>query len=273
MKLLDNDGVSKLCNTPLEQNILKSAYSALNDLNDPLRANTFAYLMREVLRIAFDRIASDQSVKDADWIQADPSYLHQGKPTRSARYRFALTGHLSDAVRKKLGLEFTNESKQLLGISGNLNKWTHINTGTFNAGRADIDDLVKEIEDAVIEYAGCLDSVNTTVSKEITQHLQDTLSDMLFDSMPDDLLELSSGTIFDSIDDVYFNGTPDIHSEPWKLKGTASIGVELNYGGGEERDGATIDDCYPMKFRGNFRWADWSIENMHYDVDTSSFYE
>ena len=116
MKLLNSKAAQELFNDPFEQTLLKSAYSCLHNLNDPLRCNLFALVLRELIRTTMDRLAPEAKVVKAPWYSSK-------KITRADRYRFALTGNLTDRVIAKYpDLDTSDERKVLKDTSDELSK-------------------------------------------------------------------------------------------------------------------------------------------------------
>ena len=85
-------------------------------------------------------------------------------------------------------------------------------------------------------------------------------------SVGDDVSELSSNTIFDSLE-VVPEGILKAQSNGFEA--SATVYITLNYGG--SRDSVSMPDSYPAVVRGVFENSRASITEV--DVDTGSFYE
>jgi hypothetical protein len=88
----------------------------------------------------------------------------------------------------------------------------------------------------------------------------------------DDIQALSGNTIIDNITDLDISDIR-VSDSGTKVKGTGTIDVILEYGGGESKDGATMSDAYPFRFAVSLE-PDGSLASVdEFVVDTSSFYE
>jgi len=97
------------------------------------------------------------------------------------------------------------------------------------------------------------------------------LTNYLNEHLPGELDEISSGTIVEGVSDIEID-LADIKRDGMHVRGRASVDVQLNYGGGVERDGLTETAIFPLIFDINLG-PDWKLEEaneLHVDVD--SFY-
>ena len=137
MNLISDIHVQALLKGDFENRLLRSAYARIHDYNDPLLGPVFALLMRELIRIVMDRIAPDSLVSQAPWCQGDPwTYQDQSKNTkvtRRSRYRFAITGTISDdKIKQYPKLNCQTAIDELSTLVNKLSKFAHISPGTFD---------------------------------------------------------------------------------------------------------------------------------------------
>lgn len=52
-----------------EQDLFKAAIANVDDANNKLRLNNFAYAMRELIRTVLERLAPDDEVVNAPWFE------------------------------------------------------------------------------------------------------------------------------------------------------------------------------------------------------------
>lgn len=118
--------------TDFERNLFEAAIFNLNDANNKLRLNNFAYAARELTRHFLERLAPDDEVRKAPWFKVhDPQ-----KPnmiTREQRIKYAIQGYFSDDYTcNKLHVDLTEVSTNLRKSIDDLSKYTHVNEDTFN---------------------------------------------------------------------------------------------------------------------------------------------
>jgi hypothetical protein len=87
--------------------------------------------------------------------------------------------------------------------------------------------------------------------------------------IPDELDVLSSQTCIygASVDTI---GEFSVDGSDFDLAGDGYVEVQLNYGRGE--DGVSVDDTYPLTFTASIKTADLSVQDVHIEIDNSSFY-
>lgn len=266
MRLLTNTAVSLLFNDPFEQQVLRSAYSYVNNLHDPLRCNSFALVVRELLRIAMDRMVPDASVKSATWFVGD-----KGHVTRKERYRFAVSGHLSDRlISQHQDFDTTEEVKGLVEAVGKLSKYAHISKGTYGQTDPQAEAFKQEIEDAVIAYAETLEQTQKRIQNKVWELAQAALTDEITEAIPDELESISSNTVVEYAV-VEHMKTLDLRSSTPDITGAGHAEAELNYGSGD--DGISSPDRYPLTFEATVDPDTLEVTIKTVIVDTASFYE
>lgn len=92
----------------------------------------------------------------------------------------------------------------------------------------------------------------------------------LADQTPEELDELSSGTRVEAVTDVDFDSVI-VSGSGVHARGRATVELELNYGGGEERDGLTTSASVPFFFDVVLGHDLHLREVVELDFDTSEF--
>lgn len=105
----------------------------------------------------------------------------------------------------------------------------------------------------------------------------DRLCDVLAEHLtnqafPESLDEVSTRTIIEGVTDLEIDSL-EIDERGIHVVGSGSVDVELNYGGGEERDGLTTSSAFPFSFDVVLDHKLHIQEVGSIDVDTSSFRE
>jgi len=88
--------------------------------------------------------------------------------------------------------------------------------------------------------------------------------------IPEELERLSAETRVEGISDVDIDAV-DIRQSGIHVRGRGMVEVELNYGGGVDRDGVSSSDAFPFYFDAQFA-PDLSLVQVSRNVDTSDFH-
>lgn len=105
----------------------------------------------------------------------------------------------------------------------------------------------------------------------------DNLKSQLLDyvinvSFPQELDSLSSHTRITDLADIEVSDIR-VNGGGINVRGTGNVGVTLEYGGGNERDGTEMSDFYPFHFSAKLDPHSTLSSVEEFTVDTSSFYE
>jgi hypothetical protein len=94
----------------------------------------------------------------------------------------------------------------------------------------------------------------------------------LLDHVPSDVDEMSSQTTIDDVSDVEVEAV-EVRRTGIHVRGRATLDVQLNFSGGNARDGLTLDERLPLTFDVDLDPALklGTVHQIH--VDTSEFYE
>jgi len=104
------------------------------------------------------------------------------------------------------------------------------------------------------------------------QGFEQQLSDHLVSNLPPELDALSTGTVVLDVTDTELDSV-EVAPEGVRVSGMGVVEVELNYGGGAQRDGLSQHTDFPIDFDVRLT-PDLRIEQVdRVEVDTSSFYE
>lgn len=271
MRLLENKPVSKLFCESFDQNVLRSAYSYVNNLNDPLRCNSFALVIRELIRIAIARIAPDEKVKKASWFIG---YEKEGKigVTNAERYRFAISGYLSnELIAAHPEFNTKSEIKGLIKAIKTLSEYAHISEETYGGTDNDVQNFKNDIEDAVIDYAERLEHTQNRIQNRVWDLTQIELWHNIANNFPDELDCLSTRSI---IEEVVIEEMPEMeldHPRPI-LTGSGFAEVELNYGSRSDEQVSSYDS-FPLEFTASINPDTLEVTIEKFSVDASSFYD
>jgi len=104
------------------------------------------------------------------------------------------------------------------------------------------------------------------------EELEEILTSYASNHLPSELAELSGNTQVEWVSDIQID-VIRISKTSIYVAGNASISVELEYGGGDEKDGMTTSDSFPLEFALDLDHQFKIMDVETFDVDNSSFYE
>lgn len=275
MSLFENAELNEIIEAGLEKSLLLSACSHINNFNDPFRANVFALLMRELVRIMMDRRASDEMVRSASWCKGEPWLYVDGqtgeqKVTRRARYRYAMTGPLSDGLlQRHPQLNCATEISELVKTIGELSKYAHISNGTHTLSPTQSADLLHFVEGVIEDFAKKFVELRHRVRDIVGGLVDEELNQHLMEAIPNELDELSSQTRVEEVRIEHLEEF-DFRCGSPTLSGSGYAEIELSYGGS---DGFTAPDSYPLEFEVFIDPETLAVKVETVTVVTDSFYE
>ncbi|WP_415262725.1 hypothetical protein [Pseudomonas chlororaphis] len=125
----------------------------LEDKQNKLRFNNFAYAMRELAQHVLKRLAPDDKVLKCAWYRNGIPKKDNGI-TRVQQAVYATQGGLSNHyVQKHLGLDPKTEHRALQVAIDKLSKYTHVEPNTFDLSTETVDSLVAETLDSLERLA------------------------------------------------------------------------------------------------------------------------
>lgn len=128
-----------------EQDLFKAAIANVDDINNNLRLNNFAYSMRELIRTVLERLSPDEEVRLAPWYKI----ADEKKPdmiTRTQRIKYAIQGWLSDDyVDNVLKIDHEEDDKTFRDSIDTLSKFTHVTPKTFCVTPVEVTTLALDV--------------------------------------------------------------------------------------------------------------------------------
>jgi len=258
-----------------ERELYASSLQNLNDLDNKLRLNNFAYGMRELMRHVLNRLAPDHSVKKCVWYTNEIDN-RQGI-TRRQRARFAVQGGLSDAyVRDVLRLETENIYQILIKKIDVLSKLTHVEEKVFGLSESDVAVKVLETEDAFAELFSTIDLCREEVICALWMEIDQAVA---CEAISETIAAIDEISAHYSLEDIYVNEVEivDVGHDKITFKATGSISAGLQWGSNSDvrrGDGLAEEESFP--FTGLLCSpvddpADIQMEDGGLHVDTSSW--
>lgn len=269
--------IEKQLEGDFEKALFSAALGNLEDRDNPLRFNNFAYAMRELVRHVMARLAPDDEVRACDWYKEET-----GRPngiSRRQRVYYAVQGGLADEyVTDELDLDVGEIHRQLRDSIDNLSKHTHIEEATFNLGDEEVEGFVNETLAAVIDLFQTISACRTTLVEAFMEHLD---ASVVHAAISETILSIDELATHHSIDAVYTDQVHirqiDAHFIYFVAEGT--VECELRWGSNSDLrrgDGATLNEAFPFSCELTSSVGDPGdivAEENAFAVDTSSWWE
>ena len=259
-----------------EKELYQAALDNLDDVNNRLRFNNFAYAMRELVSHVLNRLAPDEEVLKCCWYKNKMD--RKNGITRIQRMNYAIQGGLSnDYVMNVLGLDIQQISESLKDSHDNLSKHTHITTATFNIPENQIDDYVDETLSAIYEFFVSIEENRQSLISALWEQIDRATIEAALRETILDIDELASHHY---IEEIYTNqiNITNISSQFIEFDTEGSVACELQWGSdGDMRrgDGVVVPKSFP--FTCSLRSFVYDPSEVQIDgdfqVDTSSWWE
>ncbi len=231
--------------TEFEERLFLSSLAYLENQNDPLRLNSFAYSLRELIRNVFELRAPEEKIKSCAWFRLE---TENGKPSRKQRYIFIVQGGLEHSfVRNELGIDILEPWKEIKSTIDSLSKYTHINESTFDVDDDECRKLSDEALNQLLSIFEMMEETRGEIHYRLSNHIDNELiSTFVSNSMPDiDALSNNSYVEHSEVTDYQLL---DIDHSQLSFEGEGIAHVSQNYGKG--MDWCEIREEYPFTFTG-----------------------
>ena len=266
--------IKKRLSGNFEHDLFNAALYNLNDPDNKLRFNNFAYSLRELTRHILARLAPDKNVLNTAWfVPATPEKPKQ--ITRKQRMKYAIQGGLlDDYVIDTLGIDVDEIGKKVNDSIDLLSKYTHVNPESFYIKEDTIRDFSKGVIEAVLLLFQTIDENRSLLTNELETHIDKSIINNLFYETIDTIDYLATHYNIEdySVDDIKLL---DIDDTTVYFKAEGYVGVKLQYGSdGDLRrgDGMTMYESFP--FTGNFygqikdKMEAFELNTETFEVDT-----
>lgn len=234
--------------TDFERRLFAAVISNSSDPQNPLRANNFAYAMRELSRHVLHRLAPDKEVLNCTWYKNE-TQKDKGI-TRAQRAAYAIRGGLDKQyLEGTLEIDGAAIQLRLVKAINKLNKLTHVEEGSFNLPEQEFELLEKETIEAFEGFIRTIDICKKQVVDALWEHIDSSVVDEGLRETIGAIDELASHHY---IDEIYTDKVlvTSVTSESVNFVATGSIGCELQWGSNSDirkGDGAIIPESF--KFR------------------------
>lgn len=271
--------ITTFLETDFEKALFKASLVNLNEKENKLRLNNFAYATRELTRHFLYRLAPDKDVLDAPWfIPNDTAKPHA--VTREQRIRYAILGYINEEFAESvLHFDYNDVSKNLRDDIKKLSKYTHVNPKTFDVDDDTTLDLAFNVMDSTLIFFKTISSAKEKISEAVYNAID---KDMINHFFMETLSEIDNLATHHEI--LNYNVTKQIEIERndkiIAVQADGTVNVRLQYGSDGDMlkgDGFEIRMEFPFTstFVTNYKnqTGDIHIESAEINVDVSDFYE
>ena len=270
--------IKKILKSKFEIELFESALKNLEDEENKLRYNNFAYSIRELSRHFLYSLSPEENVKSCSWYA---TLTDDDKPTRAQRIKYAIQGGLSDKLLIELGFDI-EELKEVIkdtkNIIGSLSKYTHINEDIFDIPKAEVESKSKEVLAIFAEFVETIDNYRQDLKSSLDGELDNhVLNEIVWSSFSKvDILAPHHIIEYSELDDYEIE---EINDEFVVVFVNGNLNVTLEYGSKNERragDGLDLHESFPFtgivkyKIETKFPSTNYKVEDLN--VDTDSWY-
>jgi hypothetical protein len=270
--------IKQLLTNEFEVGLYEASLASLNDKNNKLRYNNFAYSMRELSRHFLHNLAPEEQVKNCDWFKMETT---DGKPTRNQRIKYAIQGGIDDKLLEKWGFEVEELHETIKEVKDTINtlsKYTHINPEVFDIDEAEVEsksqDVLKSFISLVETIENYREELKTSLDGHIEEHMISSVVSNFFENV--DQLAPHHSLEYSEVSDYHIS---EINDQEIIVTVYGDLHVILEYGSRQERregDGLDLEESFPFETKIRYEISeDFPSERYEvdeYDVDTSSWY-
>lgn len=270
--------IKEILESEFEKELFDSSIHNLNDKENKLRYNNFAYSIRELSRHFLHRLAPEESVLSCKWFKV---LTENGKPTRTQRIKYAIQGGITDKVLKNLNFEVDDLNEEIQSVKktiDSLSKYTHINEDTFNLTDDQVIENSEEVFEKLKNFVERIKSCKNDLSVFLDGKVEESILEEIIFNNYENVGMLARRYSIDSTDISDYNITK-INSETIVVDVYGAISFTLQYGSNKERregDGLDISTSFPFQTKIRYEIGDtFPSENYEIDsfgVDTDSWY-
>lgn len=270
--------IKEILESKFENELFESAVYNLNDMDNKLRYNNFAYSVRELSRHFLHRLSPDENVKACNWFE---KIAENGKPTRNQRIKYAIQGGITDKMLKELDFDVEELNEEITSIKktiDSLSKYTHINEDTFNLESGQVDEMAQkvfeELKTFVERINSCRKDLTNFLDGLVEEHM---LEEIIFNNYENvDMLARRYSIDYSDVTEYHI---VEITNDTIIVDVYGDIHFNLEYGSNKERregDGLDINESFPFQTKIRYEidesFPSDKFEIDDFGVDTNSWY-
>jgi hypothetical protein len=163
-----------------------AALRNLDDLDNKLRFNNFAYALRELINSILMQRAPKVEVLKCSWYEDEIQLPHiKDGVTKIQHARYVVQGGLSDEqVATGLKLDLSPERKAIRDSLTELSKYTHVEKTTFNLPTHEVEILVEKSLDALRGLGTAMVNCRCRIARGLYEAIEEqTISKVVSDAL------------------------------------------------------------------------------------------
>lgn len=208
--------------------LFEAALRNLEDHENKLRFNNFAYAMRELSRHFLHRMAPDKNVLACRWYKNETK--NENGITRRQRAYYAVQGGLSDEyVRRELCLDVDSIHDNLIKSINDLSKFTHIEKGVFSLPNDEVAKRVHSTLYATAEFFDLIHKFRNDICSGAWYEIDQTIVSTLLEEAVYSLDELATHHYIEEVWTELIK-VESIDHESIHLSANGSITCEFQWG-------------------------------------------
>jgi len=263
--------IEEYLETDFEKKLFQSSVEYLKNKNDPLRANSFSYSLRELFRHVFNRLSPADDVKKCSWFKPE---TENGAPSRKQRYLYAVQGGLHPKfVEDELEIDVNEYWKEIRDSINTLSKYTHVGEKTFDISDTEVTKISEEALKSLLTIFHITNDTRVQLHYSLASHIDDELMNKLILTSITEIDILSQNSYIESCEIESYSLSNINHNE-LLFEGFGIVDVSLNYG--KRDDHCEINTGFPFTFHGYSeidKPYDVSISFEDIKINTDSWYE
>jgi hypothetical protein len=239
--------LNALLSVEFHKKLLAASLKNLEETSNPLSFNNFCSGFRELVRHVLSDLAPDAEIKACSWYEPDKT--SRSGITRAHAITYVIQGGLPDNYASDvLDVDVTDEKKALIAAVNNLNKYTHVNEGTFGIDAAH---ALEKAELSVRALSNVLELANqcrAELAAALESKIHNEVVALAISETIGSIDELATHHCVEEID-VEEVSVTKVGSKYIHLQTSGTIGVELQWGSsGDLRrgEGALGYDSFPF---------------------------
>lgn len=241
------DELSNYFSEGFERELYQAALQNLEDENNKLRLNNFAYAMRELVRQVLTRLAPDSSVRECCWYKNETEKADG--VSRRQRASFAVQGGLSDDyIKNSLGIDANGIHAALIQAIKNLSKYTHIEPSTFALPSVEVESSAAEALQAVGDLFATIESCRAKIIERLWEQVDENV---IFEALRETIGAIDEIAPHHFIDEIYTDKVviTAIDQNNVFFTATGTVSCELQWGSNSDirqGNGAVIPKTFPF---------------------------
>ncbi|MDM8174101.1 hypothetical protein QT327_06990 [Olivibacter sp. 47] len=270
--------VKKIFTSQFELDLFSASLASLNDVNNKLRYNNFAYSIRELSRHFLHALAPESKIKNCVWYTPETI---DNRPTRAQRIKYAIQGGISDDILQSWDFDIDNLTETIKSIKNtidSLSKYTHINENVFNLDDDSIKVKSNEVLAMFARFVMNIDEYRENLKQSLDGQIEDQMISSVFSNSFENIDSLAPRYSLNYCD-IYAYHISEINDSEIIVNVSGELYVTLEYGSNKERregDGLDLKESFPFETKVRYEISEdfpnscYEIDD--YGVDTSKWY-